>query len=128
MKITSDSELSVKSIDLEENALDLGDNASDLAVSGDFSLVEVNAHLNTGDADLKVEGNVYLTEGKLESSGGTVRFNTTVQSGSFEFKLGGSILSMGGYYTKTGGSLESSSATLSLHDNTTIDSDAAIDF
>ena len=37
-------------------------------------------------------------------------------------------MSLGGYYTKTGGSLESSSATLSLHDNTTIASDAAIDF
>ena len=37
-------------------------------------------------------------------------------------------MSLGGYYTKTGGSLESSSATLSLNDNTTIASDTAIDF
>ena len=38
------------------------------------------------------------------------------------------FFSLGGYYTKSGGSLESSSAMLSLNDNTTIASDTAIDF
>ena len=128
-KITSNSELSVKSIVLGNNTLELGNKDSDLAVSENFSLVGVNVHLNTGDADLRVEGNVNLAEGKLESTGGTILFRNTIdQSGTFEFKLGGSNLSLGGYYTKIGGSLESSSATLRLHDNTTIASDAAIDF
>ena len=68
MKITSNSELSVKSIDLGDNSLELGSATSDLVVSGGFSLVEVNVHLITGDADLRVEGNVNLTEGKLEST------------------------------------------------------------
>ena len=42
--------------------------------------------------------------------------------------LGRSIFSLGGYYSKTGGNLESSSTTLSLNDNTTIASNTAIEF
>ena len=129
MKITSNSELSVKSLDLGGYSLELGSETSDLTISDGLSLEKENIYLNTVDADLTVDGEVNLAKGKLDSTAGTLLFrNGTVQSGSFEFNLGASSLSLGNYYTKTGGSLDSSSATLTLNDNTTITSDSSLDF
>jgi len=85
--------------------------------------------LQTGDADLTVEGEITLTNGKLSSSSGTLLFRKGgVQSGTFEFDPGTSILNFSGDYTKISGTLDSSLATLELSGNTSITSDSALVF
>jgi hypothetical protein len=113
LNITSNSSLSVNTIELGANTLTLGSASSDLTLSDNLSLTEANVSLQTGDADLTVEGDVKLAKGKLGSSSGTLLFRKGgTQPGSFEFDLGSSILSLGAGYTKSGGNFDGSSATL----------------
>jgi len=130
LDITSNSSLSVNTIELGANTLTLGSASSDLTLSDNLSLTEANVSLQTGDADLTVEGDVKLAKGQLGSSSGTLLFQKGgTQSESFEFDLGSSILSLGaGYTKKEGGNFDGSSATLNLLDNITITSDSALAF
>ena len=94
-----------------------------------MSLEGANCALLTGKADVTVEGDVKLADGKLSSTGGTLLFRKGgLQSGAFEFDLGESTLSLSGSYTKSGGTLSSASATLKLLDNITVSSNSAIYF
>jgi len=127
--ITSDSTISVSTINLGANTLSLGSASSDLYISGNLSLADANVSLNIEDADLTVQGEVELANGKLSSTGGAIIFRKGVlQSGTFEFDLSSSTLSLNGDYTKSGGLLDSSSATLYLLDNITVSSDSALEF
>jgi len=129
LTISSNSALSVTTINLGENTLSLGSASSDLTLSDNLTLAEANVSLQTGAADLTVEGDVILSSGKLSSSGGTLLFRKGgVQSGTFEFDPGTSILNFSGDYTKISGTLDSSLATLELSGNTSITSDSALVF
>ena len=129
LNITSNSAISAKTVELGDSRLSLGSDTSDLVLSDSLSLQDTDAFLNTGDADLTVEGDVTLANGKLKSSSGTLIFRKgATQSGSFEFDLGVSTLSLGAGYTKSGGNLLSSSATLDLLVDLAITSDSALSF
>ncbi|SVB44492.1 uncharacterized protein METZ01_LOCUS197346, partial [marine metagenome] len=133
LTLTSDSSVSAATIEWSESddtiKLTLGSETSDFTLSDVLLMDDANAQLDTGDADLTVEGYVTLSEGKLESTGGTLTFsNGAVQSAPFEFDLGESILSLGAVYTKSGGDLESTSGTLDLSDNLTFSSDSDLNF
>jgi len=129
LNITSNSAISAKTVELGDSRLSLGSETSDLVLSDSLSLQDTDAFLNTGDADLTVEGDVTLANGKLKSTSGTLIFrNGGTQSGSFEFDLGASTLVLGAGYTKSGGNLLSSSATLDLLVDLAITSDSALSF
>jgi hypothetical protein len=129
LTITSNSALSVKTINIGANTLSLGSESSDLLITDKLSLAEANAALKTSSADLTVEGDVILADGKLSSTGGKIDFrNGGLQSGTFDFDLGTSIFSLSGNYNKSSGTLSSSSAALYLSDNTTLSSDSALVF
>jgi len=129
LNITSNSAISAKTVELCDSRLSLGSDTSDLVLSDTLSLQDTDAFLNTGNADLTVEGDVTLANGKLKSDNGTlILTNGGTQSGSFEFDLGASILSLGAGYTKSGGNLLSSSATLDLLVDLAITSDSALSF
>ena len=135
MNITSNSAISAKTVELGDSRLSLGSDTSDLVLSDSLSLQDTDAFLNTGDADLTVEGDVTLANGKLKSSSGTLILRKgATQSELFEFDLGASTLRLGDDYTKSSndinvsGELLSSSATLDLLVNLAITSDSAINF
>ena len=91
LNITSNSAISAKTVELGDSRLSLGSETSDLVLSDSLSLQDTDAFLNTGDADLTVEGDVTLANGKLKSTSGTLILRNGVsQSGSFEFDLGAS--------------------------------------
>ena len=129
LKITNNNLLSVNTIELGANTLTLGSESSDLTLSGNLALTTANGLLKTGDADLTVEGNVTLADGKLSSTGGTLLFrNGGTQSGTFEFDLGASTLSLSADYTKSGGNFDGSSAMLNLLNSIALSSDTALAF
>ena len=129
LNITSNSRISAKTVELGNRELSLGSETSDLVLSDNLSLQDTDAFLNTGDADLTVEGDFTLAQGKLESTSGKLIFRQGgTQSGSSEFDLGVSILYLGAGYTKSGGNLLSSSATLDLLVDLAITSDSALSF
>ena len=82
LNITSNSAISAKTVELGGSRLSLGSETSDLVLSDSLSLQDTDAFLNTGDADLTVEGDVTLANGKLKSTSGTLIFRkggTTVR-------------------------------------------------
>ena len=127
--LTSDVALSFVTLNLNDFTLTLGSSTSDLTVENAITIDASSEGISTGEADLTVEGDVKLAKGKLGSSGGTLLFRKGgTQSGSFEFDLGASTLSLGAGYTKSGGSLDSSLATLDLLENLSITSNSSLNF
>jgi len=129
IKLTSDVALSFVTLNLNNFTLTLGSSDSDLTVQNAITLDTSTEGISTGEADLKVEGDFTLANGKLESTSGKLIFSQGgTQSGSSAFDLGASILYLGADYTKSGGNLLSSSATLDLLVDLTITSDSALSF
>ena len=90
LTLTSNSSVSATTIEWSGSddtiKLTLGSEDSNFTLSDNLSMDDTNAQLDTGDADLTVEGEVTLSAGKLESTLGTLTFsNGADQSGSFEF-------------------------------------------
>jgi len=127
--LDSDVSLNFENLNLDNHTLTLGSSTSDLTVVDNITIDSSTEGISSGEADLTVEGDFTLAQGKLESTSGKLIFRQGgTQSGSSEFDLGASILYLGADYTKSGGNLLSSSATLDLLDNLTLTSDSALSF
>jgi len=121
--------LSFVNLNLNDFTLTLGSLTSDLTVINAITIDASTEGISTGEADLTVEGDFTLAQGKLKSTSGKLIFRQGgTQSGSSEFDLGASILYLGADYTKSGGNLLSSSATLDLLVDLAITSDSALSF
>jgi len=127
--LTSDVALSFVNLNLNNFKLTLGSPTSDLTVQNAITIDTSTEGIYSGEADLTVEGGFTLANGKLESTSGELIFRQGgTQSGSSEFDLGVSTLVLGADYTKSGGNLLSSSATLDLLVDLTITSDSSLSF
>ena len=116
-------------LNLNNFKLTLGSPTSDLTVINAITIDTSTEGIYTGEADLTVEGDFTLAYGKLESRSGKLIFRQGgTQSVSSEFDLGVSTLVLGAGYTKSGGNLLSSSATLDLLADLSISSDSALSF
>jgi len=128
-KFTSDEALSFVNLKLNDFTLTLDNSTSDLTVQNAITIDTSTEGISTGEADLTLESDVTLANGKLKSTSGELIFRQGgTQSGSSVFDLGASILYLGADYTKSGGNLLSSSATLDLLVDLTITSDSALSF
>ena len=121
--------LSFVNLNLNDFKLTLGSSTSDLTVINAITIDATTEGISTVEADLTVEGDFTLAQGKLESTSGKLIFRQGgTQSGSSEFDLGVSTLVLGAGYTKSDGNLLSSAATLDLLVDLAITSDSALSF
>jgi len=83
--LTSDVALSFVTLNLNDFTLTLGSLTSDLTVINAITIDASTEGISTGEADLTVEGDFTLAQGKLESTSGKLIFRQGgTQSGSSE--------------------------------------------
>jgi len=106
--LTSDVSLSFENLNLNNFTLTLGSSTSDLTVEKAITIDSSGEGISTGEADLILMSALTLSEGLLQSSGGTWEFN--------------------GDFKKTGGTLSITETDLTLTNNITLTSDVALSF
>jgi len=87
IKLTSDQALSFVFVTLNLNnfTLTLGSSTSDLTVINAITIDAITEGISTGEADLILLSSFIMSDGKLESSGGTIKFargQTSIFSGN----------------------------------------------
>jgi len=74
IKLTSDQALSFVTLNLNNFTLTLGSSTSDLTVENAITIDSITEGISTGEADLILKSALTMSEGFLESSGGTIKF------------------------------------------------------
>ena len=106
--LTSDEALSFVTLNLNNFKLTLGSSTSDLTVENAITIDASTEGISTVEADLILMSALTMSEGLLQSSGGTWKLN--------------------GDFKKTGGTLSITETDLTLTNNITLTSDQALSF
>ena len=125
---TSDTEIKIKTLLLNENILALGSADSDLTVADNMTFDNSTERFSSGLADITLKNSISLEDGAISSTGGIVYLEKGgIQSGG-ELDVTASTLKLGDDYSKSGGTLTSTEngTTLELTDNLTLTSNTAL--
>jgi len=106
--LTSDEALNFVNLNLNDYTLTLGSSTSHLTIENAITIDSSGEGILTGEADLILMSALTMSEGLLQSSGGT-----------WELK---------GDFEKTGGTLSITETDLTLTNNITLESDVALSF
>jgi len=106
--LTSDVSLNFENLNLNDFTLTLGSPTPDLTVINAITIDASGEGISTVEADLILMSALTMSEGLLQSSGGTWEFN--------------------GDFKKTGGTLSITETNLTLTNSITLDSDVALSF
>ncbi|MEC8342516.1 MAG: hypothetical protein VXZ71_06595, partial [SAR324 cluster bacterium] len=103
LSLTSDTLLSIQSLDLNQQKLTLSDAGSDLEVQNLLEIDDANEGLITGNADLELKQGISISDGEVTSSAGTVAINGTSSLNSGTLSVSSGTLALGGSFEKNGG-------------------------
>ncbi len=91
--LSSNAAFTVKTIEMGTHFLLLGSNTTDLTITDNITINYPGENgLNTGSADLTMNGPVNVLEGGILSSGGTVTFGAGSSGTSFSEEMSGMLL------------------------------------
>ncbi|MDP6583357.1 MAG: hypothetical protein QF535_01790, partial [Anaerolineales bacterium] len=91
--LTSANPISIKTVDMGTHFLALGSDTSDLTIADGFTINYSGENgINTGLADLTLNGPVNVSVGGIFSSGGTVTFGAGAGATSFADEMSGMLL------------------------------------
>ncbi|MDP6730529.1 MAG: hypothetical protein QF675_11155, partial [SAR324 cluster bacterium] len=127
LSLTSDTLLSIQSLDLNQQKLTLSDTNSDLEVQNLLEIDDVNEGLITGNADLELKQGISISAGEVTSTAGTVAINGASSLNSGTLSLTSGTLALGGSFEKSGGTLSLSDSSFSLLENLTWTSDSLLE-
>ncbi|MEC8184996.1 MAG: hypothetical protein VX208_07915, partial [SAR324 cluster bacterium] len=127
LSLTSDTLLSVQSLDLNQQKLTLSDGGSDLEIQNLLEIDHANEGLITGDADLKLKQGISISAGEVISTAGTVAIKGASSLSSGTLSVSSGTLALGGSFEKNGGTLSFSDSSFSLLDNLSWTSDSLLE-
>ena len=127
LSLTSNSLISIQSLELNQKKLTLSDGESDLEVQSLLEIDDVNEGLITGDADLELKQGISISAGEVTSTAGTVAINGTSSLSSGTLSISSGTLALGGSFEKSGGTLSLSDSSFSLLSNLTWTSDSLLE-
>jgi len=127
---SSNTEIETKTLLLNNNLLTLGTAGSDISVKDNMTFENSSEQINTGLADLSLEGGLILEEGKITSTGGIVYLEKGGKQSGGILDISDSTLKLGESFTKTAGTLTTTDdgTILELMKNLTVSSDSSINF
>ena len=77
LSLTSDTLISIQSLDLKQQKLNLSDAGSDLEIQNLLEINDANEGLSTGNADLEFKQGISISAGEGTSTAGRVAINGT---------------------------------------------------
>ena len=127
---SSNTEIETKTLLLNNNLLTLGTAGSDISVKDNMTFENSSEQINTGLADLSLEGGLILKEGKITSTGGIVYLEKGGKQSGGILDISDSTLKLGESFTKTAGTLTTTDdgTILELMKNLTVSSDSSLNF
>ncbi|SVC54163.1 uncharacterized protein METZ01_LOCUS307017, partial [marine metagenome] len=131
---TSDSQLEINALELNDKALTLGSDTSDLKIKNALILDQASEKLISRTADVEFTESLSISNGELSSSGGEIRLNKGLNLSGGEIKIFNSNLFLGSETGNTvslvhsGGTFDDSSSSLQLLQNTTLESTLGLTF
>ena len=105
LSLTSDTLLSLQSLELNQKKLTLSDTKSDLEVHSLLEIDDVNEGLITGNADLELKQGISISAGEVTSTAGRVAINGTSSLSNGTLSVSSGTLALGGSFEKSGGTL-----------------------
>ncbi|MEC8156898.1 MAG: hypothetical protein VX080_07880, partial [SAR324 cluster bacterium] len=127
LSLTSNTLLSVQSLDLNQQKLTLSDGESDLEIQNLLEIDHVNEGLITGDADLKLKQGISISAGEVISTAGTVAIKGASSLSNGMLSVSSGTLALGGSFEKNGGTLSFSDSSFTLLDNLSWTSDSLLE-
>ncbi|NBR20908.1 MAG: hypothetical protein EBT88_11305, partial [Proteobacteria bacterium] len=112
--LTSDSKISINSLELNQSSLTLGTADTELEIQGLLQLDDPNQKLIIGGANLDLKNGVSISAGEISSTGGTVSIEKSVNLSGGTISITSGTLALGGEFSKTGGNLSLVDSTLTL--------------
>ena len=125
---TSDTEIEIKTLLLNDHILALGSADSDITVTDNMTFDSSSERFNSGLADITLENSISLEDGAITSTGGIVYLEKGGSQSGGELDVTSSTLKLGDDYSKSGGTLTSTEngTTLELTDNLTLTSNTVM--
>ena len=103
LSITSDSLLSIGSLELNESSLTLESDDTDLEIEQLLLLDDPNQKLISGTADVDLKKGVDISAGEISSASGTVSINGSSKFSGGMISVASGSFALGGDFTKNGG-------------------------
>ena len=122
---TSDTEIEIKTLLLNDHILALGSADSDITVTDNMTFDNSSEGFSSGRADITLESSITMEDGAITSTGGTVFLKKGGSQSGGEFDVTDSTLKLGDDFTKSdGGTLTTNEngTTLEVTDNVTLTS------
>ena len=119
LSLTSDTLLSIQSLDLNQQKLTLSDAGSDLEVQNLLEIDDANEGLITGNADLELKQGISINAGEVTSTAGRVAIKgpSSLTNGTLSVSSG--TMALGGSFEKSGGNFSLSNSSFLLLENLT---------
>ncbi|MEO1839779.1 MAG: hypothetical protein ABGY12_11350, partial [Candidatus Lambdaproteobacteria bacterium] len=127
LSLTSNTPVSVKTLNLNDKTITLGSETTDLTVSDAITLDGADEQIHTKSADLTLNGLLSVDNGGLYSSDGTLTFGGGLNQTGGELDIDNStLIRLNADLNKTGGTLQTSGVSITVLSNLNITSNSAI--